>query len=188
MSKTDVIADWIGPSGRSPVLPETEIIRLSSLVQNPEVPTHRKESAVKKLVQHNLLLVAKITISFLTKRSLYNPSDDRISDYLQQGTLGLIRAAEKFDPARGYKFSTYAHNWIRCYLTRYHYTTIGPVHIPENVVIAMFNPDLKKHNDLVTAANRFRKVDSLDRIVTTHDYGSVCLGDIIDERGLAVVY
>lgn len=188
MSRTDVIADWIGPSGKSPVLPETEILRLASLVQNTATPQHRRRTAVNKLVKHNLLLVAKITIAFLTKRALYNPSDDRISDYLQQGTLGLIKAAEKFDPTRGYKFSTYAHNWIRCYLTRYHYTTIGPVHIPENVVLAMFNPQYKKHEELVKSATRFRNVDSLDRVVTTTNYGSICLGDIVDERGLAVLY
>ena len=52
-------------------------------------------------------------------------------DYLQVGTMGLFKAAEKYDPSRGYAFSTYATHWIRSHVGRYNMKASSPFKISE---------------------------------------------------------
>jgi len=68
--------------------------------------------AAQKLVQSNLLLVVKIAHEY---RSIFN----NLNDLIQEGNVGLLRSVHKYDPSRGYRFSTYAGWWIRSMMLRY---------------------------------------------------------------------
>lgn len=70
------------------------------------------EKAKEKLINSNLRLVVKIAKN-------YTSLEPSIIDLVQEGNLGLIRAAEKFDPKMGCRFSTYASYWIKHYITRF---------------------------------------------------------------------
>jgi RNA polymerase sigma-32 factor len=69
-------------------------------------------AAVEKLITSNLRLVVKIALDY------YNAHLE-ILDLIQEGNLGLLQAARKYDPRKGAKFSVYASFWIRAYILQY---------------------------------------------------------------------
>jgi RNA polymerase primary sigma factor len=73
----------------------------------------RGKRATRRMVQGNLRLVVTVSTKFYNRASALTRMD-----LIQEGNLGLIRAVEKFDPSRGYKFSTYAYWWIRQGMSR----------------------------------------------------------------------
>ena len=112
-----------------------EIGRIKLLNSEQEVDLAKKilsggkigEIAKKKLVQANLRLVVSIAKKYVGRGMLF-------LDLIQEGNLGLIRAAEKFDYERGYKFSTYATWWIRQAITRAIADQARTIRIPVHMV------------------------------------------------------
>ena len=86
--------------GDTPTLAQKRIIR-------------RGERAFRRFFEANLRLVVKIAGNYSRRVDFMS-----MSDLIQEGSLGLIRGIEKFDPQRGYKFSTYGYWWIRQSITR----------------------------------------------------------------------
>lgn len=78
---------------------------------NTEV--HRGEEARKRFLEANLRLVIS-----LANHSFYRNAQIPLADLVQEGNIGLMRALDKFDPSRGFRFSTYAAWWIRQAFTR----------------------------------------------------------------------
>ena len=122
----DPLRDYLNQIGKIPLLTAAEEIELGNAVQRMMRLADKQDltdserkivrigtRAKKRMVQGNLRLVISVA-------SKYSKMTNRLSmqDLIQEGNIGLIRAVEMFDPARGYKFSTYAYWWIRQGITR----------------------------------------------------------------------
>jgi RNA polymerase primary sigma factor len=99
----------------------------------PEIKTsidrvvENADFANQKLVEYNLRLVVSIA-----KR--YNNRGIAMEDLIQEGNMGLLRGIQKFDPAKGFRFSTYATWWIRQAITRYIHENARTIRIPVHIV------------------------------------------------------
>ncbi|HEY9793780.1 MAG TPA: sigma-70 family RNA polymerase sigma factor [Candidatus Obscuribacterales bacterium] len=120
----DSVQLYLRSIGRVKLLSASEEIELARRIGKGD------EIAKKLLVQANLRLVVSVA-------KKYQGRGLPFLDLIQEGNLGLIRAAEKFDPERGYKFSTYATWWIRQGITRSladkSRTIRVPVHMVETI-------------------------------------------------------
>jgi len=145
MDKTssDNVRAYLQEIGRIPLLTPAQEIKLANDVQamisllekenlTPEEQQIicRGEKAKQQMIRANLRLVVSIAKKY-QQRGL------SLLDLIQEGTLGLIRSIEKFDPSRGYKLSTYAYWWIRQGITRaitdQSRTIRLPIHITETI-------------------------------------------------------
>ena len=107
---------WLDSIGRIPLLTPAEEIELGTAIQrwqshpDPCPPGIRRRGirARDRFVSANLRLV----VAFISRRSRLFAGQDR-EDLIQAGNMALLTAAERFDPAKGYRFSTYAWWWIR---------------------------------------------------------------------------
>lgn len=120
----DPVQFYLRSIGRVKLLSAAEEIELARRVAAGD------PVAKKRLVQANLRLVVSVAKKYQNRGLPF-------LDLIQEGNLGLIRAAEKFDPERGYKFSTYATWWIRQGITRAladkSRTIRVPVHMVETI-------------------------------------------------------
>lgn len=73
---------------------------------------------MNKIVNSNLRLVVSLVSSYMNAKSCRRWGSVDSLDFLQSGSLGLMQAVKKYDPDRGYRFSTYAYNWIYSYIGR----------------------------------------------------------------------
>lgn len=110
------------------LLTHEEEIALITQAQTHRWAKKRKE-AVDKLVEHNLRLVMYVAKKYVNNdRSIFN-------DLIQEGSMGLMKAIDKFEVEKGYRFSTYAHWWIRqaiqLYLSNTGRTIRTPVYVIE---------------------------------------------------------
>src|SRR5258707_15171707 len=117
----NAIRQYLAEIGRFPLLTAAQEMQIAQLVAGGSL------EAQQRLVEANLRLVVSIA-----KR--YNSQGIYLLDLVQEGNLGLIRAAQKFDPLRGFRFSTYATWWIRQAISRAVAEHTRTIHIPVHVV------------------------------------------------------
>lgn len=120
----DPVRLYLREIGRIKLLSASEEIELARVILEGGTPG---AMAKRKLVQANLRLVVSIAKKYVGRGMLF-------LDLIQEGNLGLIRAAEKFDHERGFKFSTYATWWIRQAITRAIADQARTIRIPVHMV------------------------------------------------------
>ena len=117
----DPVRMYLKEIGRVPLLsPEEEVSLAKRMEENDE-------EAKRKLAEANLRLVVSIAKRYVGRGMLF-------LDLIQEGNLGLIKAVEKFDYRKGYKFSTYATWWIRQAITRAIADQARTIRIPVHMV------------------------------------------------------
>ncbi len=128
VNNDDILQMYLKEIGRKKMLTKAEEAELGRRIQ--EGSEAEKEKAKKELVQANLRLVVSIAKKYIGQGILF-------MDLVQEGSLGLIKAAEKFDYKKNFKFSTYATWWIKQTIIRAisnHSRTIRiPVHMLEKI-------------------------------------------------------
>ena len=124
MAVEDPVRLYLREIGRIKLLSTNEEIELARKIMQGGTPG---AIAKRKLVQANLRLVVSIAKKYVGRGMLF-------LDLIQEGNLGLIRAAEKFDHERGFKFSTYATWWIRQAITRAIADQARTIRIPVHMV------------------------------------------------------
>jgi RNA polymerase primary sigma factor len=135
---SDAFGDYLRSIGRIPLLTAQEEVHLGMIVkewmetEQPSLALQRRgRRALQRIVTANLRLVVTVALRYI--RRLKHLSHEPM-DLVQAGNIGLLRAAEKYDPTRGYKFSTYGYWWIRQSINRYLQEHNGSIRLPVNLV------------------------------------------------------
>src|SRR6266699_324574 len=121
---TDALQLFLREAGRHPLLTAAKEVALAKKIERGD------DGAKQRMIQSNLRLVVSIAKNYRNQGLPF-------LDLIQEGTLGLIRAVEKFDWRRGYKFSTYATWWIRQAVARALADKARTIRMPVHIVERM---------------------------------------------------
>lgn len=128
VKQNDILQNYLKDIGRIKLLKSSEERELGKTIK--EGKSKNAQIAKKKLVQANLRLVVSIAKKYIGQGVLF-------MDLVQEGSMGLMKAADKFDYTKGFKFSTYATWWIKQAIVRAisnHSRTIRiPVHMTDKI-------------------------------------------------------
>ena len=149
----DATRMYLSEIGFSPLLTAEEEVYYARLAQRGD------ESGRRRMIESNLRLVVKIARRYINRGLA-------LLDLIEEGNLGLIRAVEKFDPERGFRFSTYATWWIRQTIERAIMNQTRTIRLPIHVV--------KELNSYLQAARRLAQ--SLD-----HEPNAEEIADLLDK-------
>jgi RNA polymerase primary sigma factor len=152
---TDSLDLFLRDAGRSPLLTAAQEVKLTKLVERGDA------GAKRTMIESNLRLVVSIA-----KR--YRHQGLPFLDLIQEGTLGLIRAVDKFDWRRGYKFSTYATWWITQAVARGLADKASTIRMPVHMV------------------ERRQKLDRAERMLSTELGREPTLQEMAERAGLSL--
>lgn len=117
----DTVKSFLKDIGKIPLLSAEEEIKLAERMKNGD------EAAKNRLIEANLRLVVSIAKKYVRRGMQF-------LDLIQEGNMGLIKAVEKFDYTKGFKFSTYATWWVRQAITRAIADQARTIRIPVHMV------------------------------------------------------
>src|SRR5215217_2136989 len=144
---TDALQLFLKDIGRVPLLTAAQEVELAKRIERGDHP------AKQKMIESNLRLVVSIAKNYRNQGLPF-------LDLIQEGTIGLVRAAEKFDYRRGFKFSTYATWWIRQAIARALADKARTIRIPVHVVEKL-NKIGRAERKLVTELGREPTADEI---------------------------
>ena len=145
----DPVRMYLKEIGKVPLLSANEEIELAERMKDGD------EAAKKRLAEANLRLVVSIAKRYVGRGMLF-------LDLIQEGNLGLIKAVEKFDYTKGYKFSTYATWWIRQAITRAIADQARTIRIPVHMVETI-NKLIRVSRQLLQEYGHEPRVDEIAR-------------------------
>ena len=143
----DPVRMYLKEIGKVPLLSAQEEVTLAEQMHNGD------ERAKKRLAEANLRLVVSIAKRYVGRGMLF-------LDLIQEGNLGLIKAVEKFDATKGFKFSTYATWWIRQAITRSIADQARTIRIPVHMVETI-KKLIRVSRQLLQEKGREPKVDEI---------------------------
>jgi RNA polymerase primary sigma factor len=152
---TDALQLFLREAGRHPLLNAAQEVELAKRIERGDM------DAKQTMIQSNLRLVVSIAKNYRNQGLPF-------LDLIQEGTLGLIRAVEKFDWRRGYKFSTYATWWIRQAVARALADKARTIRMPVHIV------------------ERMQKMNRAERMLWTQLGREPTLDEIAEEANLPV--
>lgn len=118
---TDTTQHYLNQIGLRPLLSQPEEVHFSTLAKQGDF------NARQKMIEHNLRLVVSIAKHYINRGVA-------LLDLIEEGNLGLMRAIDKFEPERGFRFSTYATWWIRQSIERAIMNQARTVRLPVHMV------------------------------------------------------
>ena len=134
----DALTDYLNVIAKTPLLTSSEEIYLGTCIQKwlqSESADHRLARSGRRALDRMITANLRLVVSYVMRikhRLQYLGID--LLDAIQETNCGLVKAARRFDPKRGYRFSTYAFWWIKDALTRYMLTNHGFINIPMNIL------------------------------------------------------
>ena len=152
---TDALQLFLREAGRHQLLTAAQEVELAKRIERGDM------AAKERMIQSNLRLVVSIAKNYRNQGLPF-------LDLIQEGTLGLIRAVEKFDWRRGFKFSTYATWWIRQAVARALADKARTIRMPVHIV------------------ERLQKINRADRLLWTQLGREPTIDEIADEASLTV--
>ena len=176
----DATKIYLSEIGVSPLLTADEEKHYSRLALGGD------EAARHRMIESNLRLVVKIARRYL-HRGL------PLLDLIEEGNLGLIHAVEKFDPERGFRFSTYSTWWIRQTIERAIMNQSGTVRMPIHVIKDINSclraaRSLRQEHDKEPTTSEIaehadRDVEDVERLMALHNRVTIRAGNFDDDRG-----
>ena len=146
-SVNDATKLYLSEIGKTPLLSAKEEVYYSRKVQKGHQPSRHR------MIESNLRLVVKISKRYLNRGLA-------LLDIIEEGNIGLIRAVEKYDPERGFRFSTYATCWIRQTIERAIMSQTRTIRLPIHVVKEL-NVYLRASRQLAQELDHFPTADEI---------------------------